>query len=146
MRKGRLSVAAADLSDVKRVGLVWSGFVHSEKTGNENYQVQATFSEEGKISSSKCTCRAREYAHTRCKHQAALLFAVLALVQHGADASRPVWARRPGVDRRLKGASASLRAKVGADMSWPETIAALQAPTPRHLTCTYRCFRLFEVF
>jgi len=132
-RSGQRSVACGDVTAVKFVNDRFEGFVHAEKTGNQNYQVTATFTPDGSIGEVSCCCVPRVHRHHRCKHTSAMLHALLALRSYAPPCRKPIWSHRPSVARFAAGMHAQFRAAVRADLTWLDVLARLIAPTPRHL-------------
>lgn len=131
--RGRALVAAGEVWEVRNADGSWTGFVHAEKTANKNYEVAVSFNNNGKIATSKCSCAARAYSHSRCKHISAILLALLAMRHYPREADKPKFAHRIGLERRLKGAPAHIRAQVGADVTWEATVKGFTAALPKHL-------------
>jgi uncharacterized Zn finger protein len=78
-RKGQHLMAAGDVTGVTFADGLFRGYVHAEKTGNMNYEVIVQFDATNHIGDVKCSCAARTQSHHRCKHTAAILYALLAL-------------------------------------------------------------------
>mgnify|MGYP001958051865 FL=1 len=125
-RKGQRAVAAAEVTNLKRaVDFSYSASVHSEKTGQVAYLVQVRFTG-NQISASSCPCLGRHHPSHKCKHVAALLFALLALKQYAPPHGAPVWAHRPGMSRFT---GSSLAAEIRADLTWSDVLDELVQPT-----------------
>jgi len=72
-RKGQHLMAAGDVTGITFADDLFRGYVHADKTGN--YKVTVRFDADH-IGDVKCSCAARTQ---RCKHTAAILYALLAL-------------------------------------------------------------------
>ena len=131
-RNGQLVVACGDVAELKFADGQWSCFVHAEKTGNKWYLVKAKFGAGGEIVSTECCCKARRYAHTRCKHQAAILYILLARRNYAQNAQKPKWANRPSLKLMTKGMDAKELKEVRANWTWEEMLEVAQQPAPRH--------------
>jgi uncharacterized Zn finger protein len=121
-------VAEARVVDAKTVAL----YVHAEKTSDKNYEVSIQFDAANLIHAVSCACEARALAHTKCKHAAAALLALVCVKNYADDAQKPRWAHRPGVHQRFKIPGRAYRIAARADDTWSQTVARFTAPLPRH--------------
>jgi hypothetical protein len=129
-RKGQHLMAAGDVTGITFADGLFRGFVHAEKTGDMNYEVSVQFDATHHIGDVKCSCAGRTRSHHRCKHTAAILYALLALKNYPHNADKPRWGHRVGLKRFTKGMPAAFRAAVGADKTWSQIVAETVASTP----------------
>jgi uncharacterized Zn finger protein len=130
---GKRIVAAGEVSEAKAVDAKTVRlYVHAEKTSDKNYEVSIQFDAANLINEVSCACDARALAHTKCKHAAAALLALVCVKNYVNDANQPLWGRRPGIRQRFRIPGRAYRIAARADETWSQTVARFTAPLPRH--------------
>jgi hypothetical protein len=136
--KGNFSTGASQMAcgDVTAVrfadGHQFVGLAHDAKIANVNYETKVSFDDNDEISSSEFTCAARRNAANKCSHVSALLHFLLAAKSYPTDKDKPKWGHRPGLERRFKGCSPALAARVKCGVTWSQFIERGWLETPKH--------------
>ena len=145
---GARSVACGDVSAVARldaaVGARFRVLVHTQLTNNKFYAVTVTVTNGGVCGiEAECPCLARGAKHHRCKHCAAALLVLFALVHHQRDAKPPVWGRRINIARPLTDPrDIEARRLVRFGLTWQDVLSRALSPPDRHNgTCWRRAVR-----
>jgi uncharacterized Zn finger protein len=90
-KHGRNLVRCGDVYLVKRLPRLdaysFSGVVHAEVKKNVAYEVKVAFGADGKLTGTRCVCTSANLAHTKCKHVAALLYALIVLRRPDTEAA-----------------------------------------------------------